>query len=316
MKEKHKHIKPPPKNPKVRGLKISEGSKNKPQLLKIVDAVKNDESLDLQIRDGYLNIYYCGGSLLKISGFRGKKLTFKFDDKYFERKNGTRVDDTWLKCEFEEQCDTKWWMDKIDNFKKTMDGWFVDYNKAERNLQQRICTGAMRSPESPWIILDIEYAVWLHDKEKGRRFCRFDMIALKKEDLSNSAPLSVYIVEFKQGNKALSGKSGIEAHAKDLLQFITNEQDSSAREAFNHSVKNILREKIELGLLNGVNSVPKDRELEIKAIFLFHGTDITPDLYKRAKSILLDHGGTPLFWELSKDSVAFAEYNSKGQDYF
>ena len=298
----------PPKRPKIRGLRIAEKSPHKSKLEEIALYVKNDDDLDLQIRDGYLNIYYCGGSLLKISGFRGKSLSFKFDDKYFKRPDQEKEIPLWLpsqKDDFHE------WKKHIYKLKKTMKEWLTSNRKVERGLQQRICSESNRNSDTSLIILDIEYAVWLNDTKKGRRLCRFDMVAIPRESLFRSGPLPIYLVEFKQGNKALFGKSGVEEHAKDLLQFMSIEADTNAREAFKCSVKNILCEKIELELIPGVKIVPYDRELEIKAAFLFHETkkEHMLKLQERVSGILLNHGAKPLFWETSQDLSSFFGYD-------
>ncbi len=305
MVEAIRELKFPPDKPKKRGLRILENSPHKSQLQQIASCVRIDSSLDLQIRDGYLNIYYCGGSLLRISGFRGKSLSFKFDHEYFKRPGKESVVPPWLP---KPDHNFSAWVSQLDKLKQTMREWFVENEKVERDLQQRICNATTRTSESSWIILDVEYAAWLYDAKKGRRLCRFDMIAVPRATLDATGSLPVFLVEFKQGNKALFGKSGVESHAKDLLQFITSEVDNTAREAFKCSVKNILREKIEIDLISGVKTSPQDREIVIKAVFLFHGSKISSELHERTRAILLDHGATPLFLESSQDSANFVEY--------
>lgn len=309
MTKKQKNILLPPEKHKVRGLRIAEGSPNKPQLLKIVSAVKNDKSLDLQIRDGYLNVYYRGGSLLKISGFRGKCLSFKFADKYFKRKGDHRADDSWLPSGDEESCNTSLWISVFGKLKNTMNDWLNDNkNNLERDLQQQICSASTRNPESSWIILDVEYAAWLHDKEAGRRLCRFDMVAVERASLKSSKLLTIYLVEFKQGNEALDGSAGVESHARDLLQFISNDGESKAREALKSSVSNILKEKTEVGLLSGVDSFGLSDDVEIKALFLLHKSTISPEFQTSTEKILVGHGAIPLFWELSENTLDLVEY--------
>ncbi len=300
MTKKQKEKKLPPERPKIRGLRINEGSPLKEQLLKIVAAVKNDKSLDLQIRDGYLNIYYRGGSLLKISGFRGRQLSFKIAEKYFKRNEGLGADNSWLPKGDKDSHDVSLWLSVFDELKNTMNEWFVENkDNAERSMQQQLCSTSTQNPDSSWIVIDVEYAAWLHNEDRGRKLCRFDMIAVKRASLKSSKPLTIYVVEFKQGNKALKGVAGIESHAKDLYRFISGDEEGIARGAFKKSVCNILKEKSELGLLPKVDSVANFNEMDIKSLFLLHESTIPSELKIATERVLTDHGATPLFWELS-----------------
>lgn len=297
--------KEPPIEPKIRGIQFGRVSpKHQEQLRVIVDAVKNDPDLDLQIRDGYVNIYYKGGSLLKISSFRGRQINFSFDPNYYKRKGkkGWEAEAAWLK---ETPSDASFWVKHLPELKRVMDGWFEDSNnKAERAKQQELASESTRNTSSHWIILDIEYAVWLHgerDHNKratGRRLCRFDMIALERTELHAAGPLTVYLVEFKQGLGAVDGKAGVAEHAEDFKQFISGRNDEIARKAFKKSVRNTLREKIELGLLCGVPAPKEDVEIEFKALFLVQGVENrqkVADLEDAANNVLGEYGAKPLF---------------------
>ena len=297
--------KEPPVKPKIRGIQFDRVSpKHQEQLRVIVEAVKNDPDLDLQIRDGYVNIYYKGGSLLKISSFRGRQINFSFDPSYYKRKGKDEweVDAAWLK---EIPRDASSWVKCFPKLKNVMNDWFKDgNNKTERELQHKLASESTRNPSSHWIILDIEYAVWLHGERNrdkrtaGRRLCRFDMIALERTELHAAGPLTVYLIEFKQGLGAVDGKAGVAEHAEDLKQFISGGNDKDARRAFKESVRNILREKIELGLLPGVAAPQENVDIEFKALFLVQGVENlqkVADLENAANKVLGEYGASPLF---------------------
>lgn len=57
-------------------------------LTPLVDIIRADATLSLNIRDGYVNIYYRGGSLLKINERIGGQYTVEFDMKYFNGQAG------------------------------------------------------------------------------------------------------------------------------------------------------------------------------------------------------------------------------------
>lgn len=305
MIDRTKQIKELPEVHKIRGLNLDKIKPiRKQQLMEIIEAVKKDPSLDLQIRDGYLNIYYRGGNLLKVSSFRGRNINFSFDVEYFKRKNGKHLDDA---CVTEAPSNVSYWVNNIATLKEIMDGWFKDYEKAEREGQHIHTSASTRDPSSPWIMLDIEYAAWLYGQREnrtvGRRLCRFDMIALERTNLSALGPLKVYIVEFKQGLGAVHGRAGVIDHAQDLKQFIAGDcKDDKARDAFKQSVLNILVEKIALGLLPGVKLPPANIEIELKALFLFKHVNLQniQDLQMEAEKILVGHSAMPLFRGVSE----------------
>ncbi|MGD9685809.1 MAG: hypothetical protein AB7U43_02410 [Desulfobacter sp.] len=284
---------PPPDQPKIRGLQFQHLNKEQSQVVTdLVEIVNADKTLDLQIRCSYINIYYLGGNLLKISGFnsRSGRISFHFDKKYFERKNGKHLPAKLpaVPSAFSD------WKCSLDRLKNVMDGWFADYPKTERQTQHELCLMHRNDNQSKWIVIDIEYAAWLHDAEKGRKLCRFDMVAVKRDSIRQGQPLTLFLIELKEGDKALSNKSGVEAHARDFLQFLNYQNDKKARSAFTDSMKNIIHEKVELGLLpkelSGIEAV------EVKVKFLLKNcTKLGPDIRGELENLLCDHSNGPLF---------------------
>lgn len=283
----------PPDQPKIRGLQLQRLNTEQRQVVTdLVEIVNSDKTLDLQIRDSYINIYYLGGNLLKISGFnsRSGRIDFHFDKKYFQRKNGKHLP---AKLPAAPSAFSDWKC-SLDRLKSVMDGWFADYPKAERHTQHELCLMHRNDNQSQWIVIDIEYAAWLHDAEKGRKLCRFDMVAINRNSICQGQPITLYLVELKEGNNALSNKSGVEAHARDFLQFLNYQNDKKARSAFTNSMKNIIHEKVELGLLpkelSGIEAV------EIKVKFLLKScTKLGPDIRVKLENLLLSHSNGPLF---------------------
>ncbi len=159
-----------------------------------LNQVKNARDLlSLEIRDGYISIYYKGGSLLKITQ---KKIgyTFHFDAKYcnnkgnaenFELLNHLRSDDA---AAYEQH---------FALMMQEMDSWFDAHPKLERDYQHQLL---VNNPE----IVDIEYQV-------GRRM-RLDMLLF--------ADGKLMIVENKYGTGAIGGKAGISEHYKDICEIM------------------------------------------------------------------------------------------------
>lgn len=216
---------------------------DKGELNWIYKKVKTPQSkFSLEIREGYINIYYRGGSLLKIQEKKkdSQFYSFKFDKKYGERKDKNSDKN---RCEFmiQHQDEVKnLTNDKakkyFDEFIKMMDGWFEAHHKKEREYQHYASL-----PYNNDNVIDIEYAIG----ESGMRM-RLDMVMIDESG-------ELYLIENKYGNYALSSqtskkklKDGLEKHYGDMIKAVTDiDHWSSIKE----SMESILKEKIDLGLI-------------------------------------------------------------------
>jgi hypothetical protein len=144
---------------KIRGLNFCNiDSKSKKIVADVTALVLADNELNLEIRDGYLNIYYCGGSLLKIKGFapQPKRVSFHFEKKYFPKGKGTNKEPevpSWFpeKTDDFEKMETFFMSNESKNrLKNVMDGWFNRHPKGEKLLQQNL-SSYQNNVSSPWI---------------------------------------------------------------------------------------------------------------------------------------------------------------------
>lgn len=183
-----------------------------------LNKVKSNSNLCLEIRNGYINIYYRGGNLLKITQ-KKNGYQFFFDAKYCLSKN----DDT--NFELLNSLNTNDIKDYINNFQlilAEMDSWLAFHPKAEREFQHNLL-------KSNSCIIDIEYQI--------KRRLRLDMIVFANNKL--------IIVENKFGGGAVSGRAGIAKHYKDILNILLN---SELKDELIQSAVNISRAKYKLGL--------------------------------------------------------------------
>lgn len=201
------------------------------------EQVKNNrDTLSLEVREGYINIYYRGGSLLKIEQ-RKNRYAFKFDAKYCKNKKNTENYDQLSELD---KYDILAFKNNFSLMMCEMDTWFDEHPKEERDYQHKLLVN------NPGIV-DIEYQI----KNK----MRLDMLYF--------ADGTLYIVENKFGNGAIGGKSGMSEHYKDICELLNS---SNIREEMIDSVCHITKAKKALGLTD--NLIEKNDIKNIEILFL------------------------------------------------
>jgi len=255
-----------------------ENDLEKGTLSPIFERVRKDDTLDLEIRKGYINIYYRGGSIAKIEENAGGYIS-SFDKNYIAKTRlaalrGKAV----LRIFHSSHADI--WVENIPTLKNEMDLFLTKKPKLEREIQQHITRINNRSPisnETDYFITDIEYSVKIKKKEKEKN-ARFDMVALRwdatpdarkrtKADKRHPDLLRIAFIENKFGDNALdegsgpnnnlnegsgqknslNGGSGLKGHLEDFSAFI------KSRHYKNHVARNILYAynfKFESGLIS------------------------------------------------------------------
>ena len=207
------------------------------ELAYFLDQVKsNRTTLSLEVRNGYINIYYKGGNLLKITQ-KIKGYSFHFDAKYCKNKGSDKNFEL-----LNNLCnsDTESYVKYFELMMAEMDGWFAKHPKEERDYQHRLL---VNNPE----IVDIEYQI-------GHSM-RMDMLLFKDGEL--------FIVENKFGTGAIGGNAGLSKHYSDICAIIS---DTNTRDEIINSVCNISKAKYELGLND--NKIEKTDIKSFQILFL------------------------------------------------
>lgn len=247
-------------------------------------ASKRENKLDVQIRDNYLNIYYRGGNLLKIS-----PRSLYFDEFYFHR-GAKDMRKTHLKENSKagnKECIARWesykerrkkMLDILKNsanmardmaiyceeMMRIMDEWEKDLNTIgishdEKNEQQQISMNNRGATD--YTVVDLEYAVsstssFRYNGKLKKSVPRFDIIAVDKSG-------QLYVIELKTGLGAIGGYSGISAH-KDCFEH-TIGRDS--KNEFLNEMDELLKQKRELNLIDKNVFIDKTRKPQF--IFAF-----------------------------------------------
>ena len=206
------------------------------RLFPLTDAVKCDSSLCLELRGDYVNVYYRGGNLMKVTQ-TGNEYKFFFDKNYF--KAGERIMlpdpragvDAWLKI--------------LPGLKHAMDRWLGKYKKDEREFQQMLLRdnnfgSVARSTD--YYICDIEY-----QSECGR----FDLIAVhwpsKTATRKKSNHRRLVFIEMKYGDGALGGSAGLHKHIRDVNSYLF---DRTKVDNLKQDMVEVFNQKRDLGLID------------------------------------------------------------------
>lgn len=309
----------PPKRGKLsetfeKSLKTGEQSE-------ILSYILSDVELDIQLRDNYINVYYKGGNILEI-----RPQSFKFDKFYFyRRKDGSKP---FPKSHVENMAKgksnnisekTKEPIPSVDEAQKiiasldtktealksllstdikgyfhmakaTMNEWFNDWDKAERNDQHTIALNN-RSFENgnDLVVVDIEFAVSRNHSynhafnEKGdNKQCRFDIIAVDRNG-------RIYVIELKQNKEADSedNKANVKIHTRDFDNTVGRDD----AQAFVDEIAFLANAKQRIGVLtNSITINTKEKPIFAVA---YSGPDANDfnEKYRKAGFIVVELEG-------------------------
>jgi hypothetical protein len=206
----------------------------------ILTRVKNDQTLMLAIRDGYINVYYRGGNILKVKEHSKGYYQASFDDQYNKFAKDLPISPVTI----ENQEDAKKWVASFPDRKNIMDEYFSAYGKAEREFQQLVAREnnySSISNESEYFISDIEVT----EPDPG---ARFDIVAIRwlASQRKSGSNCRAALIEMKYGDNALGGKAGLLKHLKDMDTLIAN-QTGYAK--LLHAMENQFNQLDQLGLL-------------------------------------------------------------------
>ena len=221
-------------------------------LAPLLKRVKEDTSLDMEIRQEYINIYYRGGNLLEVSkGSKGAGYSAFFNPEYVPA-----IRPLLPSSRISSVSDVEKWLAQIPAIKNAMDLYFGKKRKAERASQQMV---VYENNASPWaggtdyFIVDIEY-----DNHIG---ARFDLVALRWDWDATARKLQRHylpkltVIEMKTGDGALKGSAGLLEHYQQWEDFFAN---PSHLDEFKQEMLVVFKQKRKLGLIPALQKNPND----------------------------------------------------------
>jgi hypothetical protein len=268
-------------------------------LTDVLGFIHEDNTLDLEIRDKFLNIYYRGGNILKITEVGAHSYQFEFDSNYLPTKNAGFIAPN----------SGSNWHQYFPMMKQAMDFYFTKHRKEEREYQQLVVRENNYSSianGTDYFIIDIEY-----DNHAG---ARFDLVAVEWQSKASHRKLSkslpppkLVVIELKYGDGALSGNAGMNKHLEDFNEFI---QDPKVVSDFKKEMLDLFHQKRELGLIpclspseNSNPIVQFEEIIELAFIIANHDPDST-----KLQSELKDCGAIPVKF-ITSNFMGYGIYN-------
>jgi hypothetical protein len=276
---------------------------------KLLEYVKKDNTLDIEIRENYINIYYRGGNALKVTEIGSNRYDYHFDREYLKAV-------TFLTEESIIAYKTKFdWNNYFPVVKQAMDFYFTKYSKEEREYQQIVVKENNYSSianSTDYFIVDIEY--------DNRKNARFDIVAIEwKSDatirkLKNGHKPKLVVIEMKYGDGAFKGSAGIRKHITDLNNFIANPQTVAE---FKEEMLNVFRQKRQLGLIpclsgDGNLNVVTQFADEFEMMFLIANHDPASSILQTELNSLENHS----IKFITSNFTGFGLYKENVFDYY
>ena len=240
------------------------------QLKDILSYILIDDTLDLEIRDNYFNIYYRGGNILKVNEKGKHQYEYQYDQNYLTAS--PHLSNSVLssyKIKFD-------WNNYFPMMKQAMDFYFSNHSKEERENQQLVVRENNYSSianGTDFFIIDIEY-----DNHSN---ARFDLIAIEWPSNASIRKLSkkfkpkLVVIEMKYGDGAFKGTAGIHKHISD---FETFNSKTNEIQKFKKEMLGVLKQKRQLGLIPSLSQEGNSNHVtqfadEIEMMFLIANHD-------------------------------------------
>lgn len=226
-----------------------------PDLIKVVDIVKKDDTLLFCIRENNINVYYRGVSILKFEDGKGIDKS-NYNKVYLSNSelNISNVDE---------------WIKNIVALKNLVDTQISNF-QTEKEFQQlvvRTNTSSKLALESDCYFVDIESI------DPDMKECRFDIVGFKWTNRKNINKCQLSIVEMKYGKDAFDNMN---KHFSDILYLDGHSHLESLKEQTLIQFKQLR----ELGLINLSSGADKNaddiKELDKKAECIILFADLNP----------------------------------------
>lgn len=211
----------------------------------LLELVKADDTLSLNIRDDYINVYYRGRSLAMVKHRPPHSYSFSFDANYLKSQAislmGIGPGTVKTAGPWKFVADVMDWLADVPSFKIIVDSWLGENPRLERELQQMVERMNNSNHATDYFVCDVEYTntrctelqadlIGVHWPSKT---------AARKD---RSCPRLV-VMEMKHQETAIAGKCGLLAHIQDLRSMAIPFQELA------DEMLTVFNQRVELGLI-------------------------------------------------------------------
>lgn len=265
---------------------FSKKFKESKKVKNLLQHISNDNELDAQLRDGYINIYYNGGNILRIEQ-RAKEDFKPFLDKFYfydDKETGVRVPKTYIEeClretnprpvekrkenypsedyanlinnQLEQIRDEKLkYLDDEDytrffrEVKVTIGPWIENKGRTERKNQHYIsCSNRAFTNDNNLVVIDLEFAVSKLKPYNKATNTKGEKKVPKIDIIAVNREGQIYCIELKDKNESDKEDSpqNIKAHKKDFDDSVGN---PCKENDFTVEMSEVLKQKQDFGLL-------------------------------------------------------------------
>ena len=213
----------------------------------LLDCVIYDTSLVLAIRMDYINIYYRGGSILKLTDNKDGSYSAEFDNNYFKyadsQKGFVLPECTIAKPVSAEKNKIEEWIEIFPVLKNAMNAKFKKHGTLEKEFQQLVVREnnfiSKIAGKTDYFIADVETQTNDKNINNKDKDSRFDLIALKwPRGDRKPRELQLAFIEMKYGNDSLgSGKDGENTKDAGIVAHINDFEDAVKKD--DNFIKNV-----------------------------------------------------------------------------
>jgi hypothetical protein len=191
----------------------------------VLERLRRDDTLSLEIRNGYIDIYYRGGRLLNLrANAKATKFSTAFDEHYCDGGEWCPKLPPSPGKTIESAQQAQAWVDVFGAHKQIMDIHFSRSPKIEREYQQAVVRDNNRhhtGERSDYLVVDVEYAQSPAAFPERKANYRFDMVGFRWPlEGSGRGVVTPVVMEMKAGDAALAAGSGLAKHVRDIESFL------------------------------------------------------------------------------------------------
>ncbi|MHC5006694.1 MAG: hypothetical protein ACYTGF_04955 [Planctomycetota bacterium] len=230
----------------------------------LVKRVREDHTLDLEIRTDQIDVYYRGGCLMHVKR-TSEGFPAKFNEEYCcagRRSLGSLPSDARM---------SEQWLAKLPLLKEEMNYCYATKKKGnEREYQQTIVRennfDMALANSTDYFLCSMEY-------QDGPR--RFDLVGVHwpsdPQSRKQTEDLALTLIEVKYGEGALGGESGLPEHCRD---FVSVAQDGERLQRLCEEMSRVFQQNYDLGLIPGCKKpLQSISPAELQVVFVLANTD-------------------------------------------